>query len=237
MSDTKDLKGYRRAFWGTQPPSVHEPYASTVKRGPRRDPVPIPATLSEVTGPSFGPELLGPHADDLTAGHGGEPLGERIYVTGRVLDENGRAVPRTLIEIWQCNAAGRYLHDVDQHDAPLDPNFTGVGQVMTDDQGCYRFKTIRPGHYPWRNHYNAWRPAHIHFSLFGPAFATRLVTQMYFPGDPMLTFDPIFNSIPDEVARYRLVSRFDWAATESEYALGFHFDFVLRGRKQTPWEE
>ncbi|HYW04605.1 MAG TPA: protocatechuate 3,4-dioxygenase subunit beta [Gammaproteobacteria bacterium] len=236
MSDGDKLRGYRSPFWDTQPPYVHVPYTSTQTRGPRQEPIPIPSTLSEVTGPSFAPDRLGPNDADLTAGHAGEPIGERIYVSGRVLDENGRPVPRTLVEIWQCNAAGRYLHAVDQHDAPLDPNFTGVGRVITDDDGRYKFKTIKPGHYPWRNHYNAWRPAHIHFSLFGPAFATRLVTQMYFPGDPMLEFDPIFNSVPDRNARYRLVSQFDWAVTESEYALGFHFDFVLRGRKQTPWE-
>ena len=236
MTDANDLRGYRRPFWDTQPPAVHPPYASTRKRGPLQVPIAIPATLSEVTGPSFGPELLAPNAADLTAGHAGEPLGERIVVSGRVLDENGRPVARTLIEIWQCNAAGRYRHDRDQHDAPLDPNFTGIGQVFTGDDGRYRFKTIKPGHYPWRNHYNAWRPAHIHFSLFGPALATRLVTQVYFPGDPTLAFDPIFNSISDEKARDRLVCALDWATTESEYALGFHFDFVLRGRKQTPWE-
>jgi protocatechuate 3,4-dioxygenase beta subunit len=157
-------------------------------------------------------------------------------VGGRLLDEDERAIPNSLIEIWQANAAGRYLHKVDQHDAPLDPNFTGVGQTFTDEEGSYRFVTIRPGAYPWRNHYNAWRPQHIHFSIFGPAFATRLVTQMYFPGDPLLEFDPIFNSVPDEAARRRLVSSFDWALTTPEIALGFRFDLVLRGRHATPTE-
>ena len=153
-----------------------------------------------------------------------------------MLDESNRPVPHTLIEIWQANAAGRYLHTVDQHNAPLDPNFTGCGQVFTDEQGHYRLVTIRPGEYPWRNHYNAWRPAHIHFSLFGPAFATRLVTQMYFPGDPLLQSDPIFNCVSDEKARDRLISVFDWASTIPEQALGYRFDIVLRGREATPME-
>jgi protocatechuate 3,4-dioxygenase beta subunit len=177
-----------------------------------------------------------PKAFDLTCQGKGQPLGERIVVSGRVLDEDGRPVSNSLVEIWQANAAGRYLHKVDQHDAPLDPNFTGVGQTFTDEEGRYRFITIRPGAYPWRNHQNAWRPQHIHFSLFGPAFATRLVTQMYFPGDPLLEFDPIFNSVPDEAARKSLISHFDWATTAPEIALGFRFDIILRGRNATPLE-
>jgi protocatechuate 3,4-dioxygenase beta subunit len=172
----------------------------------------------------------------LTKQHSGEPLGERIVVSGRVIDEDGRVVPHTLVEIWQCNAAGRYLHKVDQHDAPLDPNFTGCGHTLTDARGRYRFVTIRPGAYPWKNHHNAWRPAHIHFSVFGPAFATRLVTQMYFPGDALIPFDPIFNCTADEAARQRMISRFDWQTTLPEQALGFHFDLVLAGREATPWE-
>jgi len=199
--------------------------------------VQIPYTLSEITGPSFGSELVSTSAHDLTRQHHGEPLGERIVVSGRVLDENSRPLPNTLIEIWQANAAGRYQHEVDQHDAPLDPNFTGCGRVITDAEGRYRFVTIRPGEYPWRNHYNAWRPAHIHFSLFGPAFATRLVTQMFFPGDPLLPFDPIFNCIADEKARNRLISVFDWETTMPLHALGYRFDIVLRGREETPMEE
>lgn len=236
MSDKQHPTGYRPAALYTQPDVIHPPYRSTQKRGPTRPRITIPSTLSETTGPYIDAGRLPSHSADMTAGHGGEPLGERIYVSGRVIDENARPMANALIEIWQCNAAGRYRHDGDRHDAPLDPHFTGVGQVMTDDRGFYKFKTIRPGAYPWRNHYNAWRPAHIHFSLFGPAFATRLITQMYFPGDPLLAFDPIFNSVPDEQARYRLVSEFDWEHTESEYALGYRFDFVLRGRRQTPWE-
>jgi protocatechuate 3,4-dioxygenase beta subunit len=185
-----------------------------------------------VTGPVFEPEVA--NAGDLTRQHGGPPLGERIVVSGRVLDEDGRAVPRTLVEVWQANAAGRYRHPADQHDAPLDPNFTGSGRVLTDAEGRYRFVTIRPGAYPWRNHDNAWRPAHIHFSVFGPAFATRLVTQMYFPGDPLLAHDPIFNCITDEAARQHLVARFDWETTVPEHALGYRFDIVVSGREATP---
>ena len=159
-----------------------------------------------------------------------------MILTGRVLDDDGRPVPQTLIEIWQANAAGRYRHHCDNHPAPLDPNFSGAGRVLTDAQGRYRFTTIKPGAYPWRNHENAWRPAHIHFSLFGNAFATRLVTQMYFPGDPLLQFDPIFQSIPDERARQHLIARFDLATTQPEWALGYQFDIVLRGREATPFE-
>jgi protocatechuate 3,4-dioxygenase beta subunit len=173
---------------------------------------------------------------DLTRQHAGEPLGERIVVEGRVLDEDGRPQPQTLVEIWQANAAGRYKHRVDQHAAPIDPNFSGAGRTITDDQGRYRFVTIRPGAYPWKNHHNAWRPAHIHFSLFGTNFLTRLITQMYFPGDPLLPFDPIYNSILDRRARDRLIAGFSLDLTEPEWALGFNFDIVLRGSHQTPME-
>jgi protocatechuate 3,4-dioxygenase beta subunit len=195
----------------------------------------LPQSLSEMTGPLFGHERVRPGDADLTTQHGGQPVGERIIVAGRVMDEDGRPVPHTLIEVWQANAAGRYLHKRDQHDAPLDPNFSGAGRMMTDADGHYRFVSIRPGAYPWRNHPNAWRPAHIHFSLFGNAFATRLVTQMYFPGDPLLSFDPIYNSVPDG-ARQRMISAFDFDLTVPEQALGFRFDIVLRGRDATPME-
>ena len=231
-----ELHGYRKPFSNTQPDYLAPGYASTLKRAPHQAPIPLAPTLSELTGPCFQPQQVSSIAD-LTVGHKGEPLGERIWVTGRVLSDSGQPVPNTLLEVWQCNAAGRYLHAGDQHAAPLDPSFTGVGRVFSDDQGRYRFKTIKPGAYPWRNHYNAWRPAHIHFSLFGPAWSTRLVTQMYFPGDPLLAFDPIFHAIADEQARQRLVSTFDWESTESEYALGYRFDIVLRGRLSTPWEK
>lgn len=230
------LAGYTRPLPGTQPPYLHPPYASSVKRAPTRPLVRIPHTVSECTGPVFGEADVPAKAHDLTRQHAGQPLGERIIVSGRVLDEWGRPVTHSLVEIWQANAAGRYLHACDQHNAPLDPNFTGCGSMLTDGQGGYRFVTIRPGCYPWRNHYNAWRPAHIHFSLFGPAFATRLVTQMYFPGDPLLASDPIFNSTADETARQRLIATFDWETTIPETALGFHFDIVLRGAEETPTE-
>jgi protocatechuate 3,4-dioxygenase beta subunit len=233
----KSVAAYRTPDPGTQPSHLHPPYMSSIKRAPTKPQVLIPHTLSEVTGPLFRPEIVAPQASDLTHQHPGEPLGERIVVSGRVLDENSRPLANTLIEIWQANAAGRYLHEVDQHKAPLDPNFTGCGQAVTDAEGRYRFVTIRPGEYPWRNHHNAWRPAHIHFSVFGPAFATRLVTQMYFPGDPLIPFDPIFNCTADEKARSRLISVFDWEATMPEYALGYRFDLILRGREATPMEE
>ncbi len=194
----------------------------------------MPQTLSELTGPVFGHERLGPLDADLTTQHGGDPLGERIVVTGRVMDEDGRPLRQTLVEIWQANAAGRYAHQHDQHAAPLDPNFSGAGRMLTDDDGRYRFTTIRPGAYPWQNHPNAWRPAHIHFSLLGPAFVTRLVTQMYFPGDPLHALDPIFQSIADERARRRLIAPFDLAETVEGFALGYRFDLVLRGPDATP---
>jgi protocatechuate 3,4-dioxygenase beta subunit len=192
--------------------------------------------LSELTGPVFGHDAVQPGDADLTRQHQGEPLGERIIVHGRVLDEDGRPVPHTLVEIWQANACGRYIHVVDQHPAPLDPNFTGAGRALTDNDGYYKFVTVKPGAYPWGNHYNAWRPSHIHFSLFGHAFVSRLVTQMYFPGDPLFPFDPIFNSVADERARSRMISAFDLDATVPEWALAFRFDIVLRGRDQTPME-
>ena len=233
---THGLATYRKADRGTQPEYLYPPYASTVKRSPHEALVLLPASLSEVTGPLFGPELVNADDNDLTRQADAEPIGQRIVVTGRVLDANARPVPHTLIEIWQANAAGRYRHRNDQHDAPLDPNFHGAGRTLTDAEGRYRFVTIKPGAYPWKNHYNAWRPAHIHFSLFGPAFATRLVTQMYFPGDPLLDDDPMYTSIPDEQARRRLISAFDWETTIPEQALGFRFDVVLRGRDETPME-
>ena len=231
------IAGYRPLHPGTQPDHLHPPYVSSIKRSPTKPQIRIPFTLSEVTGPSFRPEIVQPKACDLTRQHSGEPLGERIIVSGRVLDENARPLANTIVEIWQANAAGRYRHEVDRHDAPLDPNFTGSGQAITNERGEYRFVTIRPGEYPWRNHYNAWRAAHIHFSLFGPSFATRLVTQMYFPGDPLIPFDPIFNCTADEKARNRLISIFDWETTIPEHALGYRFDVILRGREATPMED
>jgi protocatechuate 3,4-dioxygenase, beta subunit len=221
---------------GSQPPLLYPAYKSTVRRAPAQPLIRLPREYVDLTAPLFGELPIGGTDHDLTRQHAGEPLGERITVAGRVLDEDGRAVPHTLVEIWQCNAAGRYLHAKDDHPAPLDPNFSGAGRTLTDDHGRYRFVTIKPGAYPWRNHHNAWRPAHIHFSLFGTSLLTRLVTQMYFPNDPLLAYDPIAQSIPDDAARQRLVSRFDLDLTEPEWALGYRFDLVLRGRHSTPFE-
>lgn len=215
---------------------LYEPYRATILRAPRKPLIVLPHTLSEITGPVFGHEDIEETDNDLTRQHPGEPLGERIVVTGRVLDDGGRPLRNTLIELWQANAAGRYRHVSDKHPAPLDPNFSGAGRTLTDEHGCYRFTTIKPGAYPWKNHDNAWRPAHIHFSLFGTAFATRLITQMYFPGDPLLAHDPIAQSIPDERARRRLIADFDLAATQPEWALGYRFNIILRGREATPFE-
>jgi protocatechuate 3,4-dioxygenase, beta subunit len=235
-STSGEFLGYRRSAPGTQPNYLHPPYRSSSRRAPMKPLVFLPHTLSEITGPIFGGDAVSSNEFDLTAQHSGEPLGERIILSGCVMDEDGRPVPHTLVEMWQANAAGRYRHKVDDHHAPLDPNFTGCGRVMTDAKGNYRFVTIKPGAYPWKNHPNAWRPAHIHFSLFGPAFLTRLVTQMYFPGDHLLPFDPIFNSISDERARNLLISSFNWETTIPEQALGYRFDIVLRGRDATPME-
>jgi protocatechuate 3,4-dioxygenase beta subunit len=197
----------------------------------------LPATETELTGPAFGDGAVGELDHDLTRQHAGEPLGERIVVTGRVVERDGRPVRKALVEIWQANAAGRYAHPVDQHPAPLDPNFTGAGRCLTDDEGRYRFVTVRPGAYPWRNHPNAWRPAHIHLSLFGRAFTSRLVTQMYFPGDPLSPYDAILNSVRDPGARQRLICELDLDVTEPEWALGYRFDVVLGGPAATPLEE
>ncbi len=222
---------------GADPPYDHPDYVGTRLRGPKEPLVIIPATLSELTGPAYGESAVGPLDHDLTRQHAGDPLGERIIVSGRVLGSDGKPLRSQLVEIWQANAAGRYAHTVDDHEAPLDPNFTGAGRCLTDDDGRYRFVTVKPGAYPWGNHENAWRPNHIHFSLFGRAFTERLVTQMYFPGDPLFEFDPIFNSVRDEAARERMISRFDIDLTESGWALGYTYDIVLGGREATPLEE
>jgi protocatechuate 3,4-dioxygenase beta subunit len=231
------LAHYEMPPAGVHPPLDSPAYRSTILRAPKRDLVLLPQRLTEVTGPLLGADRIGEFDHDLTAGHAGEPQGQRIIVHGRVLETDGRPVPGTLIEIWQANAGGRYRHARDNWPSPLDPNFTGIGRTMTDEDGRYRFITIKPGAYPWKNHDNAWRPAHIHFSLFGRAFTQRLVTQMYFPGDPLFFQDPIFNSIPDERARQRLISRYDHANTSPEWALAFEFDIVLRGVDATPTEE
>jgi protocatechuate 3,4-dioxygenase beta subunit len=232
---TEPLGDYRR-FTGVHPQLASAGYHSTSLRAPQQPLVLSPHLLTEVTGPLFGAERVLSGDADLTVSPGGEALGQRIVVHGRVLDTGGRPVPDTLVEVWQANAAGRYRHARDTWPAPLDPNFDGLGRTVTDSQGRYRFTTIKPGAYPWGNHYNAWRPAHIHFSLFGRAFTQRLVTQMYFPDDPLFDLDPIVTSVPEE-ARPRLISRYDHARTAPEWALAFAFDVVLRGREQTPFEE
>ncbi|WP_307870909.1 protocatechuate 3,4-dioxygenase subunit beta [Micromonospora sp. C51] len=231
------LPSYRRDDVDAHPPLLSPGYRSTVTRAPQQPLTYLPQRLTEVTGPLLGEGRLGELDHDLTRQHDGEPLGQRIIVHGRVLDGDGHAVPHSLVEIWQANAAGRYRHAADTWPAPLDPNFTGVGRALTDADGRYRFVTVQPGAYPWRNHDNAWRPAHIHFSLFGRAFTQRLVTQMYFPGDPLFFQDPIFNSVRDERARQRMVARYDHAATRPEWALAYEFDIVLRGREATVFED
>lgn len=220
------------------PPHLHPDYKSTVLRAPQKPLIPMPQTLAELTAPVYGHDNIQPLDHDLTKNSviNGEPLGERIIVVGRVMDDEGHPVPNTLVEIWQANACGRYVHKVDQHDAPLDPNFRGAGRVLTDANGEYRFVTLKPGAYPWRNHENAWRPAHIHLSIFGTVFISRLVTQMYFPGDPLHVLDPIMNGIADRKGRERLIAQYAHDITEPEWALGYRFDIVLNGSRMTPFE-
>lgn len=230
-----DPAPYRRPDPGTQPAYDTPAYGSTHLRHPKQALIRIPTTPTESVAPRFAPAWYAPHAD-ISRVDGKAALGERIIVAGRVADENGRPVPGAMVEVWQANASGRYHHARDQHDAPLDPNFLGRGRVFTDDDGNYRFTTVKPGAYPWRNHWNAWRPIHIHFGLHGPGFAQRLVTQMYFPGDPLLDLDPVFQGTADAAARQRLVAAFDLQVTQPEYALGYRFDIMLRGRDATPFE-
>ncbi|GGF44666.1 protocatechuate 3,4-dioxygenase subunit beta [Marmoricola endophyticus] len=222
---------------GRQPRLDYPAYRSSVLRHPTKDPEPADPEAAELLGPVFGHSDVGPMEADLTIQAGGEPVGERTVVTGRVLDGEGRPVRRQLVEIWQANAGGRYAHQRDQHPAALDPHFTGVGRCLTDDEGTYRFTTIKPGPYPWRNHRNAWRPAHIHFSMFGREFTQRLITQMYFPGDPLFALDPIYQSVTDPAARARLVASYDHDVTTHEWATGYRWDIVLTGSHATPLEE
>ena len=224
-----------RRDWTVQPAYLYPDYESTVLRAPGEPLFPLKHSVSECTGPIFGKEVLRKWDHDLTKNgiRDAEPLGERILVSGKVIDEKGRPISNTLIEIWQANAAGRYIHKVDQHNAPLDPNFTGCGRCMTDERGTYSFYTIKPGAYPWANHPNAWRPNHIHFSLFGNQITSRLVTQMYFPGDPLLDKDPVYLGVPEK-NRKALISQFDQDLTEEGFALGYRFNIILRGRYETP---
>jgi protocatechuate 3,4-dioxygenase, beta subunit len=220
-----------------QPLLNYPPYRSSILRHPTKDPRHADPETIELWAPCFGNSDVDPLEADLTIAGSNEPIGERITVSGRVTDGDGRPVRNQLVEIWQANSAGRYIHKREQHPAPLDPNFTGVGRCVTDDEGRYRFITIKPGAYPWRNHPNAWRAAHIHFSLFGRAFPQRLVTQMYFPGEYLFFQDPIYNAVPDERARQAMISRFDLDETVPEWALAFQWDVVLTGRDKTPLDE
>jgi protocatechuate 3,4-dioxygenase, beta subunit len=232
-----DETASQRPEGNDQPPYLYPDYVATCLRAPKKPLIILPRTLSDITGPAYGRDPIGELDNDLTRQHTGEPLGERIIVTGRVLDGDGRPVRSSLIEVWQANAAGRYAHHLDRHPAPLDPNFSGAGRCLTDDEGRYRFVTVKPGAYPWKNHHNAWRPAHIHFSLFGSSFRSRLITQMYFPGDPLFEQDPIFQSVRDREAQKRMISSFDLETTEPEWALGYKFDIVLEGRDATSMED
>jgi len=229
---------YVRERPDAHPPVDYAPYKATALRHPKQPPVYLPQTITEVTGPQLAGERIAGELDsDLTRQHDGTPIGERIVVSGRVFDTEGKPLRSTLVEIWQANAAGRYRHRSDRWPAELDPNFSGAGRCVTDRDGRYSFTTIKPGPYPWGNHHNAWRPAHIHFSLLGRAFVQRLVTQMYFPGDPLFEYDPIFQSVRDPAARERLISRFSIHDTVPNWALAYEFDIYLRGPGQTPFEE
>ena len=220
------------------PPYLYEAYQSTRRRAPKLPLIEVPLTLSELTGPGPAISAITPEDADLTrnAGTGGEAIGQRIIVTGRVLDDQGQPIPNTLLEIWQANASGRYLHKRDQWPGPLDPNFLGMGRCLTNEEGVYKFLTVRPGAYPWKNHFNAWRPAHIHFSLFGPSMRSRLVTQMYFPDDPLHSLDPIMHGVPTEDARTHLIATYDHTLTEPEWALGYRWNIILQGPHATSFE-
>ena len=218
------------------PPYFHPNVKATRLRAPKQPLISLQHTLSETTGPVFGHSDVADHEHDLTQQHERDPIGQRIILYGQVRDSDGRGIPNALVEIWQANSAGRYVHKWDPYDAPLDPNFSGVGRYLTDEQGRYEFVTIKPGPYPFPNHHNAWRPAHVHFSVFGTAFTRRLITQMYFPGDPLLAQDPIFNAIPGDQARQRAICEFELDATVADWANAYKFDIVLRGPTATPVE-
>lgn len=236
-TDTQAANYLSPRDWTSHPQPIYPFYKSTLLRGPKQPLLPLKLALNSMRAPVYDYDQLGPFDHDLTknAVKNGEPLGERILVKGRVSDEDGKPVRHTLVEVWQANAAGRYVHKVDQHDAPLDPNFLGAGRCMTDEDGNYTFMTIKPGAYPWGNHPNAWRPQHIHFSLFGDYFASRLITQMYFPGDPLLAYDPMYQGVPEN-ARERMVAKFSLDVTQADFALGYVFDIVLRGPSANRFE-
>jgi protocatechuate 3,4-dioxygenase, beta subunit len=215
----------------------YAPYRSSVLRHPAQTLLPADPEGVELWAPVFGVRDVGQFESDLTVQHRGEPVGERMVITGRVLDGEGRPVRHQLVEIWQANAGGRYIHQRDQHPSPIDPNFTGTGRCLTDGDGVYRFTTIKPGPYPWKNHRNAWRPAHIHFSVFGSEFTQRLVTQMYFPGDPLFALDPIYQALVDPAARERLIATYDHDVTTHEWCTGYRWDIVLTGSHRTVFEE
>ncbi len=237
MTDPADTPtSYVREPDGIHPPLDSPDYRSSALRHPKQPLLYLPQDVTEITGPQLGPDRVADGDHDLTRQHEGEPIGERIILGGRVMDSDGRPLPGTLVEIWQANAAGRYRHRRDSWDAPLDPNFSGAGRCLTDERGRFHFLTIKPGAYPWGNHYNAWRPAHIHFSLLGRAFTQRLVTQMYFPNDPLFEYDPIFRSVRDPAARERMIARFSIADTHPSWALAYEWDIVLRGPGATPFE-
>lgn len=227
------MRGDREVF----PPYLYDAYRATILRAPRLPLVSVPLTISERTGPGPAVSASTPEDADLTtnAGTGGEAIGQRIIVTGRVLDDNGEPVPNALIEVWQANAAGRYVHKRDDWPGPLDPNFLGIGRCHTKGDGTYRFVTVKPGAYPWKNHLNAWRPSHIHFSVFGKAWASRLVTQMYFPDDPLHALDPILSAVPER-ARGRLIASYAHDITQAEWALGWRWDVIVGGAGATPFE-
>jgi len=239
LSNETEQGGYIPRDRDWQPPALAPEYRSSRLRSPRQPLLKLPTTLSEETGPVFGHSLLGPQDDDLIhnyAAAGETALGPRILVHGRVRDQSGRGVAGALVEVWQANAGGRYRHRNEGYLAPLDPNFGGCGRCLTDAQGYYRFTSIQPAPYPWPNGPNSWRPAHIHFSLFGPAFAQRLITQMYFEGDPLIWLCPIVNAIPRREAVESLIARLDMDAAVSMDMLAWRFDMTLRGREQTLFE-
>lgn len=232
------LAGFYQRDRGRHPPALAPGYKTSVARSPRQPLLSLDQGPSEITGPTFGQGDLGPLDNDLIRNFAktGDPIGERIILHGRVLDENGRPVPGTLVEIWQANAGGRYRHRKDTYLAPIDPNFGGCGRTLTDGEGAYYFRTVKPGAYPWRNYVNSWRPAHIHVSVFGTSFSQRLITQLYFEGDPLIARCPIVQTIPDPEAVQRLIAPLDLNTAIPFDCLAYRFDIVLRGRRSTLFE-